>query len=406
MFTTTVIVPPNGIITLSGDVQGGTQTISGPTSTVFITSTVTNTNPTTLVATATSAVQRREARIVQHHHDHGKDDYVPTSSESSYGSDGDERHGYGESVDGTWYPVMGSKSAAAAAFSRLRALPNASRSFVCSCLEKHAAIYSPSPAPPALTKTATVTSTDEDLPLIPTATVDVRWTHVSFTVQTTTVTSTKVSFKNDFGTEELVLMGSQTTEVFSGPTIACIADPSSNILVNGGFDDNPGNEWHEVDPTPWGYAGRGWGPMFDGPVPDAQTPSNYAFFPGDDDGATFRIWQDSTNLDIRQNYTVSFWYKLSGLTSKPYNPDGRGPCPFSVTWGGFTIFAKDFDQGDASSEWKHVNSPIDLSPQSSSARLEFDLYCDPEWLGEGSVLLFIDSVAIYPSSGLVCDEAT
>lgn len=131
-----------------------------------------------------------------------------------------------------------------------------------------------------------------------------------------------------------------------------------------------------------------------------------SLFPGDDDGATCRIWQDSTNIDVRQNYTVSFWYKLSGLTSKPYNPDGRGPCPFSVTWGGFTIFAKDFDQGDASSEWKHVNSPIDLSPQSSSARLEFDLYCDPEWLGEGSVLLFIDSVAIYPSSGLVCDEAT
>ncbi|KAK6193361.1 hypothetical protein LQW54_012533 [Pestalotiopsis sp. IQ-011] len=409
--TTTVIVPPNGIITLSGDVDGGTQTISGPTSTVIITSTVTNSNPTTLVATATSAVQRREARLVQlehgnHHHDHGEDDYAPTRHESSYGSDGDETQrggadneyesynddydssGNGESVDGTRYPVMGSKSASTAAFSRLRALHNASRSFVCSCLEKHGATYSPSPAPPALTKTATVTSTDEDLPLIPTATADVRWTQVSFAVQTTTVTSTK------------------TTEVFSGTTIACIADPSSNILINGGFDDNPGNEWHEVDPTPWGYDGGGWRPTFEGPVPDAQTPPNYAFFPGDDDGATFRMWQDSTSIDIRQNYTVSFWYQLYGLTPRPYNPNGRGPCPFSVTWGDFTIFTKNFDQGDASSEWKHVNSPIDLSPQSPTARLEFDLYCDPDWLGEGSVRLFIDSVAIYPSSGLVCDEAT
>lgn len=49
IFTTTVIVPPNGIITLSGDVDGGTQTISGPTSTVFITSTVT---VSSLVSTA------------------------------------------------------------------------------------------------------------------------------------------------------------------------------------------------------------------------------------------------------------------------------------------------------------------------------------------------------------------
>lgn len=129
-----------------------------------------------------------------------------------------------------------------------------------------------------------------------------------------------------------------------------------------------------------------------------------SLFPGDDDGATCRIWQDSTNLDVRQNYTVSFWYKLSSLTSMPYNPDGHGPCPFSVTWGNYTIFAKGFDQGDVSSEWKHVNSPIDLSPQSSSARLQFDLYCDMRWLGEGGVLLRIDSIAIYPSSELVCNQ--
>lgn len=75
-------------------------------------------------------------------------------------------------------------------------------------------------------------------------------------------------------------MDSQTTEVFSGPTIACIADPSSNILVNGGFDDDPGNnEWHDIDPTPWGNSGEGWGPIFYGPVDDAQTPSNYVSVP-------------------------------------------------------------------------------------------------------------------------------
>lgn len=105
-----------------------------------------------------------------YHHDHGKishsstykDNYPPTNPESRYGSDGDETHGYGESVDGTWYPVMGSKSAFAAAFSRLRALPNASQSFVCSCLKNHAAIYSTATDPRVLTKTATVTSTDEE----------------------------------------------------------------------------------------------------------------------------------------------------------------------------------------------------------------------------------------------------
>lgn len=156
-----------------------------------------------------------------------KDSKPPVNPGSSYESDEGESHygdadgdddepydegfdssGYGESVDGTWYPVLSpeptrydesprsSDAASAAAFSSFQDLPNTSQSFICSCLGNQATTHPTSTGLLTLSKTVTVTSTDDryvsritrntfaqidlagSLPLVPTDTFRWTWTEV------------------------------------------------------------------------------------------------------------------------------------------------------------------------------------------------------------------------------------
>ncbi|ETS78151.1 hypothetical protein PFICI_10213 [Pestalotiopsis fici W106-1] len=203
-------------------------------------------------------------------------------------------------------------------------------------------------------------------------------------------------------TELQTVAGAATVTSTIISTALCTADATTNLVLNGGFDDGDAPDW---DIAPWhiGASDRGFGTSFfssDNIIAVSQP--NFAGFPADNSGTSMHLYQTLTGIPTGAIYTVTFWYRPSYLGPVSRVPGIDGACHLDVSWGDSQIASLPFNTANGNQGVWLQYTFDNIVQLDSTADLTFYYHCDAQWLGDGYATSFLDSIAIFPSDEVLC----